>query len=255
MNSRQVLQLTPEIDVTHMGPPLEKGRLPALFYFGLSARESLELDPYNQPVALLYKSDIRIFSIDLPAHGEGQSAIDALTIWANAFKEGEDPLTPFLDKVLFAIKELQSRGLIIPEKVGLMGLSRGGLIACHVAARLSQVRAVVCFAPMTSLTASKEFAGLEGNASVDNFDLLNMQDHLFDKAIRFYIGNRDIKVGTGGCFHFVESLANTAFEQGVRSPPIEMIISPSIGHMGHGTGKAEFEAGGTWISEKLGIHQ
>ncbi len=247
-----VLQVTPEIQVSHIGPPLDAGQLPSVFYFALSARESLDLDPYNQPALYLASHGIRLFSFDLPAHGTDLSAIDAIGVWATDFARGKDPITPFVQEVLHAIEHLISRRLIIREKIGIMGLSRGGLIGSLVAAHYQNVRASVHFAPLTELSMAKEFENLRDNPEVIGLNLKNHLQALCTQTIRFYIGNRDIRVGTDRCFSLVEELANTAYENNLRSPPIEMVVGPSIGHMGHGTAKETFEAGAEWLGRKLG---
>lgn len=247
----EVIQLSPEIDLGHIGPPLESGRLPSVFYFALSAEESLNLDPYNQPALYLAEKGIRVFSINLPAHGPNLSALDAIKVWALEFSEGKDPLAPFFEKVIFSLNALIDKGLIVREKIGLMGLSRGGLIAGHIAGSFN-VRASVCFAPMTELTFAKEFEEIKDLPLAQQYNLLNHGEALCKETLRFYIGNRDVRVGTGKCFALLEHLVDTAYYKGIRSAPIEMVIAPSIGHMGHGTSKETFEHGAHWLGKILG---
>lgn len=244
-----VLQLSQDIEVAHIGPSLEKGRLPTVIYFSLSGQESLELDPYNQPAVYLAGKGIHVFSLNLPAHGPNLSAVDAIGTWAKEFQEGKDPLTPFLKSVHFAIDALIEKGWIVREKIGLMGLSRGSLAAALFATQY-EVRAILGFAPMTELTFAREFENIEDKAK--QFNLTHHIDALCEKTIRFYIGNRDTRVGSNKCYSLVWELANAAFEKGLRSPPIELIVSPSIGHMGHGTSKEVFEAGANWLGKILG---
>ncbi|NGX59010.1 MAG: hypothetical protein KR126chlam3_00154 [Chlamydiae bacterium] len=246
-----VLQLSSDIEVAHIGPSLEKGRLPSVFYFALSAQESLELEPFNQPAKYLAKQGIRVFSLDLPAHGPDLQAIDAVGIWAEEFQEGRDPLAPFLKKVHFAFDALMEKGLIVREKIGLMGLSRGGLIAALLSAQY-EVRSCLCFAPLTELTFARAFKKSKEIPQAEIYNLTNHLDALCEKKIRIYIGNRDICIGTDKCYSLAWELANAAFEKGLRSPPIELIISPSIGHLGHGTPKEIFESGADWLGKTLG---
>jgi len=252
MNAK-VLQLTGDIDIAYLGPPLEEGPLPAIFYFALSAEESLSLDPYNQPAVYLANFPVRIFSFDLPAHGAGLNAIDAIKVWAQGFAQGEDPLVPFLDKVTRALDMLLEKRLLTREKIGFMGLSRGGLISSLVATRFPSVRALVHFAPLTKLTNAKEFEELKENDAAIQYDLQNYLPALCDKKMRIYIGNRDTRVGTDLATKWALNLANTGFENGERSPPVELTLTPSIGHMGHGTSKETFEAGAEWLGKTLGI--
>ncbi len=223
------------VEVAFVGPPLHEGPLPALFYFALSVEESLTVDPYNQPVVHLQKLPLRIFSINLPAHGPGLKSVDAMDRWAEDFAEGRDPLTPFLDQTAAAILAMREEGVF--TELSLMGLSRGGMIAGHIATRVP-VKRIVAFAPLTKLSYAPQF------------DLSHCVEQLCSIPIRFYIGNRDTRVGTSHCFDLVNQLAEEAFKRGMRSPPIEMIVSPSIGHMGHGTSKHTFEAGAEWVAHR-----
>ncbi|MDN3505846.1 MAG: prolyl oligopeptidase family serine peptidase [Simkaniaceae bacterium] len=244
----EVIQLRSDIEVAHIGPSFDKGRLPSVFYFALSAEESLNLDPYNQPAVYLANKGVRVFSLNLPAHGPNLIATDAIRVWAEEFRQGKDPLAPFLKNARFAIEALIEKGLITSEKIGFMGLSRGGLISSLVATEFD-VCAILGFAPMTVLSYAKEFASED---EAKDYSLFNHIDTLCKKSIRFYMGNRDTRVGTDKCYELALQLANRAYEKGSRSPPIELIVAPSIGHMGHGTPKATFEAGADWLGRKLG---
>lgn len=253
MSSLEIFQLTPDIHVGHLGPPKETGPLPTVIYFGLSLQESLTTDPFNQPVVYLQNFPVRILSLNLPAHGPNLNALDAMYVWAKEISSGNDIISSFIDQCIYAINTLIERKLILREKIGVMGLSRGGFIAAHLALKFPQLRAIVGFAPMTTLTSIKEFNSLDQSSLVQTLNLQNHLSGLCDKTMRFYIGNRDTRVSTDECYTLVRKLADTAFEQGLRSPPIEMIISPSIGHMGHGTPKEIFIDGAHWIGKKLGV--
>ena len=246
-----VIQAGPELEVAHLGPPLEKGHMPAVFYFALSSQESLEIDPYNQPAIPLIAHGVRLFSFNLPAHGPNLNAIDAIQVWAEEFKQGRDLLSPFFDQVAVAIEALVDKGLIVREKIGAMGLSRGGFVAMHIAARCPLIRYLVAFAPMVDLKFAKEFANVDPNA-VSALDLKNQIPSLAGLPIKFFLGNHDNRVGTHLSFDLIAQLSNRAFENGLRSPPQEMVVSPSIGHMGHGTSKETFELGAYWLGKKLG---
>lgn len=236
-----------------IGPALEQGPMPALFYFALSFHESLAVDPFNQPVVHLADKQIRIFSLDLPSHGHDLPATQAIKAWAESFMLGDDPLTPFIEKIKNSIYELLEQDVLIENQIGVMGLSRGGLIACHVAAKIPFIRYILGFAPLTHLNFSLEFADLKDRPEVEAFSIEALKDQLYDRHIRFYIGNRDLRVGTTLCFESIKQLVETAFMNKMRSPQIELIISPSIGHLGHGTPKETFELGADWIGSKLGV--
>lgn len=227
------------------GPSLSKGKLPALFYFALSGEESLCLDPFNQPVAFLSKEEIRIFSLTLPAHGEGFDKMHALTYWNRELDENHNIISNFLQKVIASIDYLIGEKYIDPKYLAVGGLSRGGFIATHVAAIHSSVRTLLAFSPMTHLDSKSSLAC--------SLNLPHLVDHLARPTLstRFYIGNFDTRVGTDKCFSFIHKLSEKAMQKKIRPPPIEMIISPSIGNKGHGTSTEVFYDGACWVKNQL----
>ena len=86
-------------------------------------------------------------------------------------------------------------------------------------------------------------------ALLDRYDLGNFASELAKKQVRFYIGNRDTRVGTQECFECLEKIAAAS-----DSPPsAELFIRRSIGQMGHGTPPEVFSEGADWIYERLKI--
>lgn len=241
------LNLTSDIQLEYLGPSVDLGPLPAVFYFALSAKDSLALDPFNQPAIYLSQFPLRIFSITLPYHKEGVPATKGLTEWVTAMQKGEDLLGNYLKKIQNAIDLLLNQNFILPSKIATMGLSRGALIAAHVAAKNVEIPYWLGFAPLTKLSF------LPGFSDLVNWDLMHIVDLLSDKKIRCYIGNRDIRVGTRNCFDLIEALTETAYQKRFLSPPIELRILPSIGHHGHGTAKETFHHGAKWIAKQLKV--
>lgn len=230
----------------YLGPPLEEGPLPAVLYFALSAKESLHLDPFNQPARFLTSYPLRVFSFTLPGHHLPPT--EALHHWALEIGKGHDVISEFCNHVLETIEDLIAKNIIIEGKLAAAGLSRGGFIACHLAAKTRLISTILGFAPLTQLDFAKEFEGMD----VSSFNLSHLTTKLSDRTLRFYIGNRDIRVGTANCFHFISDLTEAAYHKKIRSSPIELIIGPSIGHQGHGTPPHVFKDGADWLAGKLG---
>lgn len=245
------LSINPENTIFYTGPSLGKGPMPAVFYFALSAEDSLTTDPYNQFVQFLADYPVRIFSLTLPGHENGLPPADALRLWAEEIKRGLDPFESFLAKIDQALQYLLSQNIVIPEKIAAAGLSRGAFIACHAAAKNPEIRSLLGFAPLTDLRLAKEFHDLKDHPLILQYNPLSLTSFLSDRHIRFYIGNRDTRVGTKQTFHFIEKLVESAHEKKIRSAPIEMIVTPSIGHQGHGTSLESFKAGSLWIADQL----
>jgi hypothetical protein len=241
------------VPVYYEGPSLEIGPLPSVFYFALSAQESLTVDPFNQPVAFLSRHPVRIFSVDLPFHGEGLLAVDALQGWADAFGRKEPILPDFFERVIQSIRLLLREDVLIPGQIAAAGLSRGGFVASHIAAQIEEIPYLLTFAPLTELKKAKEFLAVPPSSLLDALDLNLLTSKLCEKKIRTYIGNRDTRVSTDACYQWVRSLIEAAFEKKIRSPHIELILKPSIGHQGHGTSLESFEEGAAWLLKLLKV--
>ena len=241
------IAITPGFDLFHVGPSLDLGPLPALFYFSLSGPDSLTLSPYNQIVQFLTDWRIRIFSLTLPAHEDGLPPDKALQVWAEDIQKGDDPIDGFLLMAQRAIEFALRREFILADHIAAAGLSRGALFAVLLAAREERIRTVLGFAPLTRLKCAKEFQKVQHLPLVEQYDIGLYASSLCSKRIRFYIGNRDQRVSTRACFECVEQIVEASHEQHIRSAQIEMIVSPSTGQMGHGTPSEIFKKGADWI--------
>jgi esterase FrsA len=246
----KLIENTP-LPLYYLGPDIEKGPLPTVIYLALSAEESLLTPPFNQAVSHLEQFPIRIFSVDLPFHGKGYDSREALPQWAHAFAEGDNLVDHFLLKLQASLEELLSIGAVQNNRFGLMGLSRGGFLINHLAAKMDQASILLSFAPLTEITAGKDFDFLSLTPLLKSLNLSNFSPNLCTKTQRIYIGNRDTRVSTDACYQWFRSLVENAHDKGIRSPHIELMIRPSIGHQGHGTSKESFEEGAAWLIQKL----
>ncbi len=245
------LHVGPDIHLYHVGPPLDFGPLPSFFYFSLSGPDSLCLDPFNQPVQFLHGQMIRVFSMTLPGHENNLPGTQAMKVWADDYAKKTDPIDSFLDSFGIALDFAIKNKFADPEKMAVGGLSRGGFIALHAAAREKRLKSVLAFAPITELHKVKEFSHLQEDPVVRSLDTIHLSKSLTDNQIRFYIGNLDTLVNTKSCFDSAMSIVDAAHEKGIRSPRVELFIYPSIGHKGHGTPPEIFRAGADWISSCL----
>ncbi len=237
------------LTINWTGPSLDEGKMPALFYFALTGFESLTLDPFNQIVQFLHGKKIRIFSLTLPGHGEKLSPTKAIAFWAEEIKQGKKLIDEFIQDAKRAITHLESLELI--SKLCAAGLSRGGFIAAHLAAQDPRVDSLLCFAPMIDLAYMSEFDTLKNDPYVQKMHLSNLIDDLANRPVRFYVGNRDARVGTRNCFDFIEALTEKSFEKNRNLIPSELILKPSIGRDGHGTSPETFKDGAEWICKNL----
>src|SRR6185295_7307172 len=136
-----------------------------------------------------------IFSATLPFHETGLPADEGLERWAHEFKKGRDPLSPFFVRLSDSILELEKKGALQKGQVGAMGLSRGGFVACHLAARCPEISSLSLFAPLTALSLAREFKEID----VSFLDLSHLIPRLLRKKMRITIGNHDTRVHTERC--------------------------------------------------------
>ncbi len=232
----------------YLGPPQESGPLPAFIYLSISAEESLHLEPYCQPATLVADDWLRVFSFTLPGHDDNRDTSQAINYWAEQLRHGHDVLTPFIESSAQTIHALIKKEIIDSKHLAIGGLSRGALLAAHIASLVPSIKSFVGFAPMTKLSIAPAFAGL----NVSHFDIENLVEKLMHlHHVRFYIGNRDRLVSTDACYSFIRTLTEEAFERNRRFCKPELVISAAIGRDGHGTSRETFQAGAQFIQEAL----
>lgn len=238
-----------EVEIAYCGPLLDETPLATVIYFALSAEESLQKAPFNQPVLFLQeKKEVRVFSFTLPGHTPGQDPRLGMTNWAKGLAKDPNYLHSFILRCIKNLDYLIEKGWIDEKKLAVAGLSRGGFIATHLASLDKRIRFILGYAPLTRLDYLEEFQQLVNPTLLTSLNLEYKTSSLTDKEIRFYIGNNDTRVSTDSCYELIRSLTLKAYEEGNRSPKIELIIFPSIGYKGHGTPPHIFEQGAKWLS-------
>jgi hypothetical protein len=229
------------VDFHYLGPSLSVGATPTIFYFALSSKDTLLVDPYNQPISSFDLNKIRVITCTLLEHEEPKSPYEAIGAWVDQLHKGNDLLTPFFERVSKAIHLMLEKNMIAKDQLGFMGLSRGAFIATHLSRYFDFSLPIVGFSPLIALSQTKEALALGLNYC--HLDLSHFLKSLIDKKIYYFIGNKDTRVGSKICADFIFDLANLAYEHSIRSLPFELKVFPSIGYMGHGTPKSIFIEG------------
>lgn len=226
-----------QVVFSYLGPDLDQGPLPALFYFALSAEESLCKEPYNQPTSIIDLLPCRVFSLSLPLHdGSYESSKVAIDKYLESFAKGVDLIFPFIESVYKGINILIDRKDLLADQIGLMGLSRGAIIATYIGARANYPIALL--SPLTSL-------------STLNLSCLTSQ--LEKNPFYIAIGNRDLRVGSAQVIDFFGKLCkNMDSLPSYLSLDYHLSVYPSIGAGGHGTPEKEFKKAIEWMAKKIG---
>lgn len=243
---------TPFIPLFYLGTS-EKKRLPALFYLALEGEESLSTHPYNLP-ATYFGPNVRVFSASLPFHEKGQDKNKAISFWAKSLEEDRYDLRDFLEKLKLTIDHLITEGWIDPHYLAVAGLSRGGFLATHLSALHPAIKTLVAFAPVTDLLVLEDFSHFKENARLTSkaehlslFTLTEKLTHL--RQIRFYISNRDEKVSTDSCYHWIRAMAEHVHEKRAKHCHVELVLTSPIGFKGHGTSDLIFKEGAELIKK------
>jgi len=196
--------------------PQDQPALHTVFYFSLSAEDSLSLSPFCHPVDNLLKKGVRVISTTLPHHENNARPYGIQEIW----EKDKHRLRQFIKQLQLSVKELKKH---YPPPYGAMGLSRGAFIALHLASECTEVTTICCFAPMLSLKDDLELS------------LPTLDSKLLSKTIHIYIGDNDTLVNTSKVIAFGHKIK------------AKVTLYPSIGRNGHGTPDEQFEEGATWL--------
>ncbi len=215
------------ITLYSIGPRLDQKARTCL-YLSLSGEESLTSPPFCHPALMLFQKGFRVISATLPHHEDNARPLNIGTLW------GENPskLEIFFDNMKSALDDLSER---FEGPLSALGLSRGGFVATHLAARIDMIQNVIGYSPMT---------GLKGTSQ---FDLIHLAPLIKHKKIHYTIGHNDTLVETQRVIDTISSFIEALDAKERANASITLSITPSIGKHGHGTSDNTFREGLSWI--------
>jgi dienelactone hydrolase len=229
----------------------DKGAAPAptLFVFANAIEETLGNDDYNKAGRLLADKGYLCVALDLPCHGKEEKPGEPAGLggWAARLAKGEDPVPGFLKNASAVLDFLIAEHYTDPKRVAAGGTSRGGFMALHFAAGEPRVKCVAAFAPVTDLTALREFAPLKDQAATRALALVNRADPLAARPVWLCIGNHDERVGTDLAIAFTRKLVAAAVSRN-KPAAVELHVMPVAGHTIHKTAHDEVAA---WVAGQL----
>ncbi len=200
--------------------PEDRPALHTVFYFSLSAEDSLSLPPFCNPVDSLIKKGVRVISTTLPHHEDNARPYGIQELW----QKDKHILKAFIKTLQKSIEEIKKH---YPPPYGAMGLSRGAFIALHLSSECNDIPTICCFAPMLSLKDDLELS------------LPTLTPKLLSKNISIFIGDNDTLVNTSKVIAFAHEIG------------AKVTLYPSIGRGGHGTPDEQFEKGAAWLLMNL----
>ena len=214
-----------------------------LIHLTLTAAQGLELDPFAIVPRAFLAAGHCVASFDLPNHGRMANGYgEGLTGMVAAFAAGCDVFLPAVETGSALIdayhQRLSSSGPVLAS-----GISRGGLIALHLAAADTRIEAAAAFAPVTDLRALHEFDSLADVPVIDSVSALALAPQLSTRPMLLTINQTDDRVSTSACVDFFDALKWSALRDDLH----ELWIDPDTGHSMRDT---TYDAGAKWLLDR-----
>lgn len=224
---------------------------PTLFIFAGGLEDALNNEYFRQSGNQLAKQGYLCVSVDLPCHGKEVRSGEPAGIdgWRFRGEKGEDFVAEATGRFSQVLDDLIEKKLTDPEKVAACGTSRGGYIAVQFAAADPRVKASAAFAPVTDLTALREFTSTEKKDFFQKLSLHDQAEKLAGRAIWLIIGDRDDRVSTDAAITFCRAVTAASLKQQKPALVDLLVISEPQGHT---TPKGAAEGAATWIAAQLG---
>jgi predicted esterase len=214
-----------------------------LIHLTLTAAQGLEQDPFAIVPRSFLAAGHCVASFDLPNHGRMVDGYgEGLAGMAAAFAAGCDVFLPAVTTGAVLIDAYRQR--ISPSgPVLASGVSRGGLVALHLAATDSRIEAAAAFAPVTDLRALHEFDSLADAPIVDDASARALAPRLATRPILLTINQTDDRVSTGACVEFFDALKGSAPRDDLHA----LWIDPGTGHS---VADTTYIAGAKWLLDR-----
>jgi pimeloyl-ACP methyl ester carboxylesterase len=231
-----------------MYPAQAGGPAPLLVSLGTAAHANLTHLDFSRQGLLLREKGWNVVSVDPPCHGEDLRSGERAEIlgWVDRFAKGEDTVAAFVARTNDVIDELVRDGVARPGAIAVMGISRGGFLAFHVAAGNARIGAVCTLAPVADWSVLREFAGMTENALVKGTAVMNIADTI-TCPVWTIIGSSDDRVDTGKTVEVMQRLLanNTKRETKLA---IDLHLTSTPGHLSLAWWHDE---GARWLTERV----
>jgi len=223
---------------------------PTLFILATTIEGTLGDAYYRQCGNQLAEHGYLCVSIDLPGHGRAHrdGEPQGLLAWSRRAAEKEDFATETSARLTAVLDYLIEAGYSDPERVAACGTSRGGYLALQFASHDHRVQCVAAFAPVSDLTALREFRQQLTDPFVASLSLMARTAELAGRAVWIVIGDQDERVGTDRAIAFARQLTAASLKRKLPSR-VELHVLPEPG--GHTTPRGASQQAAKWIYRQL----
>lgn len=222
---------------------------PTLFFLAADGDSTLRDPSFLQCGAELQKIGVFCVSVDLPGHGAETRAGEppGLVAWRARIDAGENPLVDLSARITSVIDHLAATKQTDLTRLGVCGVSRGGLAALHASAADPRLKCVVLYSPVTSLPALLEFEDAEPTKLLRELDLASIADALVQRDIWLTIGDHDERVDTDAAVQFARRVSDAAAMLKVPGR-VELHVCPADGHT---TPAGAAQESAQWIRHRI----
>lgn len=205
---------------------------PTLFLLASSLEANLTDTDFCEAAHILADRGVFSVSADVPCHGCDKRPGETVGLvgWRERMEAGENPFEAFVAGCSAVLDSLIEGQFTDPERVAVLGNSRGGFSAMHFAAGEPRIKAAAAIAPVTKLAALREFAGMDDHPIAASLALKNHASRLAGRPIWMIIGNRDERVNTDYAIEFARAVVAATERNLEETVNVEIAIVPSIGH-------------------------
>ena len=204
---------------------------PTLFVLGGAMASNLTEPHIRSGRELQRDHGFLCVSLDSPSEGSAVRPAEpyGLDGWRCRLEHDEDFTIAFSRDASAVLDDLIAKGYTDPDRVALVGISRGGFLGLHFAAADSRIRCLALVAPVTDLRTLREFRGMDDNPVIGSLAVVNRAEPLAGRAVWFIIGDRDERVGTDHTIALARRLSKLAMQRGVK-PQVVLHVVPADGH-------------------------
>ena len=223
---------------------------PTLFVFSATIEESLGDPYYRQCGNRLAEKGFLLASLDLPGHGTAhrENEPEGLAAWRHRSDREDHFVSRFTTNFKIILDLLIENGYSDPARIAVCGTSRGGFMALQATAVDQRIRATAAFAPVTALSALREFKGASNTDHIDALSLYSRANRLAGRSLWLVIGDRDERVGTDDCIAFARRVTTLSLEQS-KPADVTLIVQPEP--KGHTTPEGSPDKAAEWILSRL----
>lgn len=226
--------------------------------------ETMAAEPhYTDTGRLLTPHGFLGVALDPPAHGEdvrqGETGgLDGgLKGWRRRLDNGEDFVAPFVAHCRAVLDYLVREKLADPDRVGAVGISRGGFLVIHLAAAEPRIRCVVGLSPVVDLMVLREFNGTPRTDLAARLSLAAVIPKLVGRPVWISISNNDQRVDADRVIAFSRALVAASVGGGAGNPivPVELVVGPAVsaGGSGHYSVQEADALAANWILRQFGM--